>query len=60
LVAIRSASRSPRRRSARPSRSRAGSFAIFLERPMSIWILAITLAIVAAAPLMCQFQPKAA
>ena len=37
-----------------------GSFAIFLQRPMSLWIVAITLAIIAAAPLMRRFQPKAA
>jgi hypothetical protein len=37
-----------------------GSFAIFVERPMSLWIVAITLAIVAAAPLMRRFQPTAA
>ena len=35
-----------------------GSFAIFLERPMSLWIVGITLAILAAAPLMRRFQPK--
>ena len=35
-----------------------GSFAIFLERPFSVWIVGITLAILAAAPLMRRFQPK--
>jgi putative tricarboxylic transport membrane protein len=37
-----------------------GSFAIFLERPLSLWIVGITLAIIAAAPLMRRFQPKEA
>jgi putative tricarboxylic transport membrane protein len=37
-----------------------GSFAIFIERPLSIWIVGITLAIILVAPLMRRFQPKAA
>jgi putative tricarboxylic transport membrane protein len=37
-----------------------GSFAIFVERPMSLWIVAITLAIIATAPLLRRFQAKAA
>ena len=35
-----------------------GSFTIFLERPPSLWIVGITLAILAAAPLMRRFQPR--
>src|ERR687891_640213 len=37
-----------------------GSFAIFVERPMSVWIVAITLAILLAAPVLRRLQPKAA
>jgi putative tricarboxylic transport membrane protein len=37
-----------------------GSFAIFVERPVSIWIVAITLAILLAAPLLRRFQSRAA
>jgi putative tricarboxylic transport membrane protein len=37
-----------------------GSFAIFIERPMSIWIVGITLAILLAAPLLRRFQSRAA
>jgi len=37
-----------------------GSFATFIERPLSVRIVGITLTIIAAAPLMRRFQPKAA
>jgi putative tricarboxylic transport membrane protein len=37
-----------------------GSFAIFIERPLSIWIVGVTLMIVAATPLLRRFQPKTA
>jgi putative tricarboxylic transport membrane protein len=37
-----------------------GSFWIFLERPMSIWIVGITLAILLAAPVLRRFQNRAA
>ncbi|HET6519155.1 MAG TPA: tripartite tricarboxylate transporter permease [Geminicoccaceae bacterium] len=36
-----------------------GSFAIFLARPASVWIMAVTLAILLAAPLMRRFQSRA-
>jgi putative tricarboxylic transport membrane protein len=35
-----------------------GSFMIFIDRPVSIWIMVITLAILSAAPLMRRFQEK--
>jgi putative tricarboxylic transport membrane protein len=37
-----------------------GSFMIFIDRPVSIWIMVITLAILSAAPLMRRFQEKEA
>ena len=33
-----------------------GSFAIFIERPTSLWIMGITVAILALAPLLRRFQ----
>jgi putative tricarboxylic transport membrane protein len=36
-----------------------GSFAIFVERPTSLWIMAVTTAILLVVPLMRRFQPKA-
>jgi putative tricarboxylic transport membrane protein len=37
-----------------------GSFMIFIERPMSVWIVGITLAILLAAPLLRRFQARTA